>query len=196
MGLGIDGSRPGADGDEQAMEALVENAGCARSRGQIPGGALEEIGPGMLHPSRLRTGEGVPAHEALIGPGLAQGLLGRADVADDAIGASSSEHRIHTRGKRAHGTGEEDNVGSLQGLPGILGTAVDGTQLEGPGERGGVGVVTPHLRARALTSGETDGAPDETEAEDCDPQEALSSARAIRGRRSAPCRRARRCAGG
>ncbi len=67
------------------LQAVVEQAARALGRGQVPAGALEEVGAGVLDPGGLGAGQRVAADEALVvaerGDELA---LGRADVGDDA----------------------------------------------------------------------------------------------------------------
>ena len=50
MGVGVDRRRTGAEAVQQAVQALVEDARGARARGQVPGGALEQVGPRVLDP--------------------------------------------------------------------------------------------------------------------------------------------------
>ena len=50
-----------------ALQAVVEEAAGALGRGQVPAGALEEVGAGVLDPGGLRAGQRVAADEALVG---------------------------------------------------------------------------------------------------------------------------------
>ena len=84
MGVGVDRLRAGAEAGDGPLQAVVEDAAGALCRGQVPAGALEEVGAGVLDPGGLGPGQRVAADEALVvaerGDQLA---LGRADVGDD-----------------------------------------------------------------------------------------------------------------
>ena len=89
---GVDRLRAGAEAGDGALQAVVEQAAGALCRGQVPAGALEEVGAGVLDAGRLGPGQRVAADEALVvaerGDQLA---LGRADVGDHGLGAAGRQ---------------------------------------------------------------------------------------------------------
>ena len=64
MGLSVDRGWLGAEAVHQAVQALVQDAGGGRRGGQIPGGALEQVGARVLDPGRLGAGQRVAADKA------------------------------------------------------------------------------------------------------------------------------------
>ena len=54
VGLGVDRLRPGAEAGDRALQAVVEDAAGALGRRQVPAGALEEVGAGVLDARRSR----------------------------------------------------------------------------------------------------------------------------------------------
>ena len=74
-----------AEAREQAVQPLVEHAGGAAARGgQVPDGAVEQVGARVRDARGLGAGEGVSADEALVlAAGRRDGALGRAGIGDD-----------------------------------------------------------------------------------------------------------------
>ncbi len=92
VGVGVDRLRAGAEAGDGPLQAVVEEAAGALGRGQVPAGALEEVGAGVLDPGGLGAGQRVAADEALVGAERRDELaLGRADVGDDRLGAAGGE---------------------------------------------------------------------------------------------------------
>ena len=90
--LGLDRHRPGAQAAQQAVQALVEDPRGRRGRGQIPGGALEQVGAGVLDAGGLRPGERVAAHESRVAqprPTIAR-LVEPTSLTTQPAGAASS----------------------------------------------------------------------------------------------------------
>ena len=56
----------GAEAGDDALQAVVEHAAGALGRRQVPAGALEEVGAGVLDPGGLGAGQRVAADEALV----------------------------------------------------------------------------------------------------------------------------------
>ena len=67
VGVGVDRLRAGAEVGDGALQAVVEDAARALGRGQVPAGALEEVGAGVLDSGGLGPGQRVAADEALVG---------------------------------------------------------------------------------------------------------------------------------
>ena len=65
--LGVDRDGLRAEGDDQPVQAFVEDPGRLRGRCEVPGGAVEQVGASGLDASRLRAGDWVAADEALVG---------------------------------------------------------------------------------------------------------------------------------
>ena len=67
MGFGVDRRGAGAEPSQQPVEPLVQHAGgAALRRGQIPGGALEEVRARVLHAGGLGSRQRMAADEALV----------------------------------------------------------------------------------------------------------------------------------
>ena len=126
--------RARADAAEQAVQALVQDArGAAFGGRQVPGGAVEQIVARVLHAGRLGARERVPADEALVAGGVREHALGRADVADDAVGAGGLQRQAHRLGERAHGRRGEHDVGAGDRGGDVVGLFVDRAQREREG---------------------------------------------------------------
>ena len=83
VGLGLDRLRPGAHVGDRALHPVVEQPAGAGGRRQVPAGALEEVGAGVLDPRGLRAGQRVAADEAGVRAERGDHLaLHRADVGD------------------------------------------------------------------------------------------------------------------
>ena len=79
---------PRAEPGEQAVQALEQGALRRRGRGQVPGGAVEEVLARVLDARRLRARQRVAADEARVARRVDDRALGRADVGDDAACAA------------------------------------------------------------------------------------------------------------
>ncbi len=82
--VGVDDGGPRAEPGEQPVQALEQRALGRRGRGQVPGGAVEEVLARVLDAGRLRARQRVAADEARVARGVDDRALGRADVGDDA----------------------------------------------------------------------------------------------------------------
>ena len=86
--VGVDHRRPRAEPGEQAVQALEQGPLRRRGRGQVPGGAVEEVLARVLDARRLRARQRVAADEARVARRVDDRALGRADVGDDAACAA------------------------------------------------------------------------------------------------------------
>ena len=124
-----------------AVQPLVEHARGARGRGQIPGRALEQVGPGMAHARRLGAGQRVAADEARVVVGGHDGPLGRAHVGDHAV-----------RGRA--GQGLRDHVGQLRPPDTATNTASASATACGRGVGGAISTRAGRPRPAASASEE------------------------------------------
>ena len=93
--VGVDDQRPRADARDEPVHPLEQHAAGRALRREVPGGALEEVLPGVLDARDLGARERVPADEALVLAGRADdGALGRADVRHGAVRRGEREHLI------------------------------------------------------------------------------------------------------
>ncbi len=170
MRIGIHGHRPGAHLLDQPVEALVQQAGGALERRQVPHRVLEQVGPGVLHAARLRSGDRVTAHEAgVVDLGQQRGL-GGAHVGDHAVLGRRLERGAHLAGQGAHRRTGEAGLGAVESLLERPRGHVDGPQLASQGQPIGAASESHHLGAGHVPAGrEADRAADQPDAEDGDP---------------------------
>ena len=154
---------------EQPVQALVEHALGARGRRQVPGRAVEQVGPRVLDPGRLGARERVPADEARVVDRRDQLALGRADVGDHAVRrarrpapratapAARRPARRRTRPRRRRAPRPSD----AHAVPIAPRSSA---ASEHPGRR----VEAAHLGAEPLARGEPDRPADQPDAEDRD----------------------------
>ena len=155
-----------------ALQAVVEDAAGALGRGQVPAGALEEVGAGVLHPGGLGAGQRVAADEALVvaerGDQLA---LGRAGVGDHASrGRWRRAPRATCSASAADRRGAEDRLGALAGL--ARASRRRGRSRPSSTARSRVARGPPpadHLHAASRPRRAADRAADQADAEDGDP---------------------------
>ena len=146
--VGVERLRPRAELDEQAVQALVEDAGRPRRRRQVPRRAVEQLGAGVLDARRLGAGERMAADEARVGDGGDDRPLGRADVGHDAARAGVRQRLAHGARQRADRRGDERGVRAVQRLRRRRARGVEHTARERRLEHAGCGVEAPHLGAR------------------------------------------------
>ena len=85
---GVDRLGTGAEPRHGALQAVVEEAAGALCRGQVPAGALEEVGAGVGDAGGLGARQRVAADEASVGTERGDDVaLGRADVGDRGVRA-------------------------------------------------------------------------------------------------------------
>ena len=71
--VGVDRLRAGAEVGDGALQAVVVDAARALGRGQVPAGALEQLGARVLDPGGLGAGERMAADEARSPPAARPG---------------------------------------------------------------------------------------------------------------------------
>ena len=186
----VDGLGPGAEAGDEAMEAVEHDPLRVTGRGQVPTGAVEEVGPRALDPGRLGAGQRVAADEALEagdpGDGIEQAPLGRADVGDDRVGAGGGDGPTEEPWQSRDRRGAEDRLRPLDGVVDRFGDPVERAQLERLGEGRRVLVEPDDLSAESLLGGEADRAADQPDAEDGDPHRAPVAQRDRAGRGPPP----------
>ena len=165
VGVGVERKRARAERQEQAVEALVEDAARARARGQVPGGAQEEVGAGVLDAGRLGPCYRMAADEPLVGDVGDDRTLRGAHIGDDRLGGGRAQRLIDHGRQGADGSTGEHRSGALDGLFHRAGGAVDGAALERCAqdlvvriEAGDIGAAGPR--------GEADRPADQPDAED------------------------------
>ena len=163
---GVDRGRTRAEGDEQLVQPVVEHAGRVLTRGQVPGGGLEEVRACVLHPSRLRAGDRVAADEALVGDRRDNRALRRADVGDQAIGGRRLEGLGHELRQRADRCAGEARPRAFQGAGHRVRHRVDRPAPAGGIEDARVRIEPDHLGPHVLPGGEPDRAADQADAEE------------------------------
>jgi hypothetical protein len=129
VGLGVDRDRPGAEADEQAVQALVQQAAGALGRRQVPGRAVEQVGARGVDAGRLGARDRMPADEARVVDRRRQRALGRSDVGHERVVACGGERVGDERRQRAHRRAGEDGVRTLDGVGDRAGGAVDRAAL-------------------------------------------------------------------
>ncbi len=114
--LGVDRRGPGAEARQQAVQPLVQHpGGAAAGRGEVPGGAVEEVLARVLDAGRLGARQGVPADEPLIRARAGEHALGRADVeTTQSEGRALKRHAGERLAGRPRG-GHEHDVGAPHG---------------------------------------------------------------------------------
>ena len=171
--LGVDRRRARADAGQEPVQALEQDALRRRRRGQVPGGAVEEVLARVLDSGRLRPGERVAADEARVAPRVDHRALGRADVGHHAALRRRAQHVAHHLGQAVDGHGDERGVGAVERVAEVAMGAVDR-----PGSQRGVGlrVDAAHGGTQPRPRGQADRAPDEPHADDCDDQAPTNAA--------------------
>ena len=167
---------------QQAMEALVQDAAGPRGRGQVPGGALEQVGAGVRDPGRLGAGERVAADEPLVGGRGDDRALGRADVGHDTAAGRVPSDLPDERRQQPDGHGDEHHVRVGDGRGERVARGSTAPSSSAAASARGVGVPAPDSAPSTLARGERDRAADQAEADDRDPHPRRARLRA-RGHR-------------
>ena len=183
VGVGVDRLRPRPEAAQQPVQTLVEDTGgAAFGGGQIPGGAVEQVLAGVLHAGGLGARQRVPADEALIGAGGGEHVLGRADVADDAVRPAAASAWETVSASAPTGVATNTTSAPSTAAAHVRRLRVDRAQLERSRAHALVGVIATHLGVGAPARGQADRAADQPDAEDRDLQGACPVARPIRRR--------------
>ena len=165
--VGVDHGGPRAEPGEQPVQALEQGALGRRGRGQVPGGAVEEVLARVLDAGRLRARQRVAADEARVARRVDDRALGRADVGDDGAARRLLEDRGHRVGQHVDRHGDEDRVGAVERVAEVAVGAVDRPARDG---LVGAGVEPAHRRAEAGAGGQSDRPADEPHPDDRDDQ--------------------------
>ena len=114
--LGVHRHRPRPNVHHEAVQPLVEQPARLLVRRQVPDGALEEVGAGVLHARGLGARDRMAAHEARVGRARHEVLLRRAHVGDERVRPRGVKRRAHQLGQHADRRAGEAELGPLDGL--------------------------------------------------------------------------------
>ena len=165
MRLRVDGDRVRTEGDEQAVEPLVQDPRGALAGREVPGRPVEQVRPRVLHAQGLGARDRMAADEALVLGGRRNGALRGAHVGHHAIRSGEGQRLGAQLRERAHGRAQERGLRVRQGVRhGRRGT-VDRPALGGHGQHPGIHVEAGHV-AVLLAGREPHRSPDQADADD------------------------------
>ena len=152
-----------------SVQPLVERARRRRPRRQIPRRAVEEVGARVLDARGLGTGERMSADEARIVAIADDRPLGRADVADRAVGRRRGEHRVQRRAERARpGRATNTSSASATASATLAATASTAPRSSAAAPTPASGSKPDDARAQARARRQPDRAADQPDADDGD----------------------------
>ncbi len=166
VGVGVERRGARAEVLEQPVQALVEHPAGALGGRQVPGGAVEQVRPGVGDARGLGAGQRVAADEARIVDGRHHRALRRAHVGDDAVLPRRVQHLAHGGRQVAHRGGHERRLGAVQGRVEGAARLAHRAALDRGGEHPVAGVEAPHVSAQPLARGQADRAADQAHADD------------------------------
>ena len=175
VGLRVDRDRLGAEAVRAGGAGVRKHAGGGRRGGQVPGGALEQVGAGVLDPGGLGAGQRVAADKAGVVMGGDHGALGRADVGDHAVVGRCRQRLPHRRRHLSHRNGDEHRLGAGHRFGDGGAGLVQRSPPQARRQRLLGAVIAADRGSQALARGQGHGAADQTDADDRDLQTADSA---------------------